>query len=153
MNPSAFLRNASVVRLAFGVTGLVRPALLCRLSGMRDEHVTEETLFLIRVFATRDLVLAAKHLKAASDGEDAARDALAEAAVIGAMDGVAITCDVARRGEIRGGARAAAVFAVTDGIGFPLAHAFFKRGATSPVPDAAVPRPATTADARPLVTH
>ena len=142
MNPATVLRNANLVRLSFGVTGLVRPALLCRLCGMRDDDVTEETLFLMRAFATRDLVLAVKHLRAAAAGDDAAREAFAEAAVIGAMDGVSIVCDIARRGQVRGGARVAAVFAVTDGIGFPLAHAYFGRRVAGPPARPSGARPA-----------
>ncbi len=127
MNAAQFLGSTLPIRLSFGLAGLVKPAWLCKACGMHEEDVTEETRFLMRAFATRDLVLGLQHLNAVRQGEDAAKAALGGAAVIGAMDGVSIVADIASRGQVRGGARVAAMFAVSDGIGLPLAHAFFTR--------------------------
>jgi hypothetical protein len=131
MSPARFLASATLMRLMFGATGLLRPMLLSKACGMQAEDTNEETRFLMRVFATRDLVMALRHLHAARHGDDAAMAALGDAAVTGAMDGIAIVADIVSRGQVRGAARAAALFAVSDGIGFPLAYAYFRR--SSPV--------------------
>lgn len=127
MTTARFLQATAVPRLAFGTLGMLRPRWLGRACGMRPEHITEETEFLMRAFATRDFVLALQHLAAARRGEDQAAEALGGAAATGFMDGVSIVCDIAQRGEVRGAMRAGAVFAVTDGIGLPVAHLIVRR--------------------------
>lgn len=119
-DPQRALRRAAVIRLTFGVAGLLRPGRTCTATGIADADRTEETEYLMRVVASRDLLLAFEHLAAARRTEDHARVALRGAALTGLADAAATVAELLRRGAPRGGLRAGLTFLVTDGIGFPV---------------------------------
>ena len=130
-NVRRLLRGSALIRLAFGVSGLLAPARLCVACGMRSEDVTTETEFLMRVFAGRDVLLALQHGRASFDGDDAALRALGGAALTGLTDTAAIGLELGRRRAVSGALRAGVGFAATDGIGFPLAWLLATRAAAA----------------------
>ena len=84
------------------------------------DQLTEETEYLMRLFASRDLILALEHVAASFGTDEEAHAALRGAAITGIADAAATLCELARRRALRGGMRAGLTFLVTDGIGFPV---------------------------------
>jgi hypothetical protein len=119
-DPRRVLRTSSVFRFVFGVAGLLWPAATCRACGIEHKDRTEETEFLMRVVAARDLVLVVEHVTASFETDEAAARALRNSALTGIGDSAAVLCELARRRSPRGGMRAGITFVITDGIGLPL---------------------------------
>jgi hypothetical protein len=125
--PRAYLRNGSLVRLAFGVTGLVAPARLCRACAVPAAHLNEDAEYLMRLFAARELLLAAHSLRVLARRDEDVLGALDVAAAVGALDVGILIAERRRRRAFTGPAAIGVAFALSDAGGFTLVRTLAQR--------------------------